>query len=225
MPSITYWNRIEPAARHEDLTEPLAARVADPLWFLTRQWQFGEFRAADSGSPAWLELDTSTLRLTHWSPLPGQIYPLDPTAPLEMLAGERRPLDLGMSVEIGQLFESMLSDAAMADAIPVFRAAFPMADASRAEQVTGDRELLRFRALIAGRAVDGAALYREADVTLAAGLTSLRDVDFAGNVALISVLQAFVAAAGEILGVASPPEPGPLNPQRFEYEFDLLVAG
>lgn len=34
-----------------NLTEALAARVKDPLWFLARQWQTGEFEAENGGRP------------------------------------------------------------------------------------------------------------------------------------------------------------------------------
>ncbi len=51
-PSITTWNRIESRTRSEDDTgSGLRAEVRDPLWMLTRQWQMGEFRGEDAGSP------------------------------------------------------------------------------------------------------------------------------------------------------------------------------
>lgn len=51
MPSITTWTRLEPHCRREDMRDSLQARVRDPLWLLARQWQFGEYRGADTGSP------------------------------------------------------------------------------------------------------------------------------------------------------------------------------
>ena len=45
------WLRIEPRCRRDDFGQGIQARTADPLWFLTRQWQTGEFAAQDSGSP------------------------------------------------------------------------------------------------------------------------------------------------------------------------------
>ena len=41
MKSITYWNRLEPRPRGREVLESLQARVRDPLWFLTRQFQIG----------------------------------------------------------------------------------------------------------------------------------------------------------------------------------------
>jgi hypothetical protein len=45
------WSRLEPRSRSKNFAEGLAARVADPLWLLARQWQFGEFAGADAGVP------------------------------------------------------------------------------------------------------------------------------------------------------------------------------
>ena len=44
-PSVTYWYRLEPRPRTNSLVGPTAAPVRDPLWFITRQWQMGEFLA------------------------------------------------------------------------------------------------------------------------------------------------------------------------------------
>ena len=45
--------RLEPNHRTPGrVGDGLAARVHDPLWLFTRQWQFGEFAAQDAASPA-----------------------------------------------------------------------------------------------------------------------------------------------------------------------------
>ncbi|WP_416840235.1 lamin tail domain-containing protein [Haloferax sp. DFSO52] len=49
--SHTVWERLEPLTRNRELTGTLRAELADPLWLLTRQRQFGEFRGEDAGSP------------------------------------------------------------------------------------------------------------------------------------------------------------------------------
>ena len=38
-----------PHSRTEDFEESLSMPIADPLWMLGRQWQFGEFRGARRG--------------------------------------------------------------------------------------------------------------------------------------------------------------------------------
>ena len=49
-PGIITWNRLEPRPRTEDFDRTLRAEVRDALWMMTRQWQFGEYQAEDTGS-------------------------------------------------------------------------------------------------------------------------------------------------------------------------------
>ena len=51
VPLIRGWNRLEGRPRSDDFSRSLKSEVRDPLWFLTRQWQFGEFEGNDAGSP------------------------------------------------------------------------------------------------------------------------------------------------------------------------------
>ena len=46
-----------------DVEAALRAPVADPLWMLGRQWQFGEHRGEDASSPVEMRCDTSTVAL------------------------------------------------------------------------------------------------------------------------------------------------------------------
>jgi hypothetical protein len=48
---LTSWTRLEPVTRDASLAEGVQARVADPLWLLTRQLAFGEMAGEDTGSP------------------------------------------------------------------------------------------------------------------------------------------------------------------------------
>lgn len=47
---LRFSHRLEPRSRNRNLTNSLSFRIHDPLWMLTRQWQFGEFRGNDAGS-------------------------------------------------------------------------------------------------------------------------------------------------------------------------------
>jgi hypothetical protein len=50
-PSITGATRLETQPTAVTLRTGLQAPVADPLWFLARQWQFNEFQGEDAGTP------------------------------------------------------------------------------------------------------------------------------------------------------------------------------
>ena len=60
VPLVRGWNRLEGRPRSADFERSLRAEVRDPLWFLTRQWQYGEFEGEDAGSP----IEVSFMRLT-----------------------------------------------------------------------------------------------------------------------------------------------------------------
>ncbi|SNX55704.1 hypothetical protein SAMN06272735_0130 [Streptomyces sp. TLI_55] len=77
--------RLEPNHRAADIEQGLAARVHDPLWLLTRQWQFGEFAAQDAGSPAVVRMSGGSVPIdawrpggsTDWTPYDPRLGPLD----------------------------------------------------------------------------------------------------------------------------------------------------
>lgn len=76
------WGRVEPHARTMDISVGLAAEVADPLWFLLRQWQLGELTGDDGGTPVAVDIATSWSRFSRIRPEgraePGAATPLDP---------------------------------------------------------------------------------------------------------------------------------------------------
>ncbi len=49
-------HRLETRARKTDSKTALSFGVHDPLWMLTRQWQFGEFNGDDCGSAIWAKI-------------------------------------------------------------------------------------------------------------------------------------------------------------------------
>ncbi|KUN95861.1 hypothetical protein AQJ84_22050 [Streptomyces resistomycificus] len=71
--------RLEPNHRTDEVESGLAARVHDPLWLLTRQWQFGEFAAQDAGSPAVVRMTGSSAPIDAWRSAGAQEWvPYDP---------------------------------------------------------------------------------------------------------------------------------------------------
>lgn len=48
-----------------DPAEELGCRIKDPLWFLARQWQTGEFQAENGGTPALVRVVKADHPLTH----------------------------------------------------------------------------------------------------------------------------------------------------------------
>ncbi len=61
------WTRLEPDTQTNildvDLADGVAARLADPLWMLGRQWQMGELTGEDAASPVIAHLEAASYRL------------------------------------------------------------------------------------------------------------------------------------------------------------------
>ena len=66
-PAITLWNRLEGRPRKEDFDRSLRAEIRDPLWMLTRQWQFGEFKGEDAGSAVKARVQLNTSRIDRYA--------------------------------------------------------------------------------------------------------------------------------------------------------------
>lgn len=162
--AVTWWNRLEPRPRSPEVQETVAAKVRDPLWFLTRQWQFGEFQGEDAASPAWIQMRARTAPFTGWRPratgdAPVPMQPID--RPLEELVEtEGFSADLGVQAEFGVLFGELLLDRGLSTAerdavLAAARVDFPL-DLAAVDPV--DANAARFLTLAEGRAIDGAAL-------------------------------------------------------------------
>lgn len=78
-------------------TESLKARVKDPLWFISRQWQFGEFLAESCGYPVKMELSYSELPIQNVRHMNNTIQPYDTAKPVEWYiedeTNDQKPVD------------------------------------------------------------------------------------------------------------------------------------
>ncbi len=93
----------------------LAARIHDPLWMLTRQWQFGEFAAQDAGSPALVSFQGKSQLINAWRPLGAADWvSYGPTAtPLDVAVEAEAHKDSDdelLHAELGAHFRALLAD-------------------------------------------------------------------------------------------------------------------
>jgi hypothetical protein len=167
-PSITTWDRLEARPRSQHFDRALHAEVRDALWMLTRQWQMGEFRGSDAGSPVFAKLLLGTTRLTKYRPAGGAAQLFDSSIPLETKV-ERRPvplhrqqriLALDLRLVMARQWFALMAD--VADYRDAFQKVYPIAkpDPTQRQQVdvcSHPEARDTFQAL-AGRAMDGGAL-------------------------------------------------------------------
>jgi len=167
-PTLVVWTRLEPVPYNEDLTAALQAQVADPLWFLTRQWQVAEFQAEDAGTPIRSKLTGDFGRLSRYRPV-NAAAAVDydhRTMPLEVLVERERiqnrhPL---LSAQAGEHLLRLIASEGIdvTRARAVLREEFPLdiedANLTAAE---ADPKGQTWQRLFAGRAVDGSKLAEE----------------------------------------------------------------
>ena len=79
------WNRVEPRVRKEEFSRVLRSEIHDPLWMLTRQWQFGEFKGEDTGSAIFARTLLKTSRLKRFQGREQSAQDYDDDMPLETL--------------------------------------------------------------------------------------------------------------------------------------------
>ena len=90
-PTVGLWNRLEGRPRTTSFDRALRAEVRDPLWLLTRQWQLGEFRGTDGGSPVTATYSVATSVPSRFRPGSGAAQSLPADRPLEAVAERRAP--------------------------------------------------------------------------------------------------------------------------------------
>jgi hypothetical protein len=103
------WNRLEVRPRKKEFDEVLRARIHDPLWMLTRQWQFGEFQGEDTGSAIFAKVKMETTSVTRLKQPDGSIHAFDETIPLETRV-ERMPVqyDIRFRASAGQYWLKLM---------------------------------------------------------------------------------------------------------------------
>lgn len=228
MAEISYLSRVEARPRDNDLRRALAAEIRDPLWFLCRQWQMGEFAGEDTGSLAYIKYLGAVSGIPRWMKN-GVETPLDPLKPLERQT-LREPFapDLSMQVELAQDFADLLlaevKDAALTRSfLDAFRGIADYqikvpSDTNDLDPV--DPATRRFLQVTAARSLNGYALY-----TLGAGGGSLPDgitTDPDRTAQIKAALTALVTRANDVFGELGVGDPAAWRKDRLEYHLEVI---
>lgn len=222
MPSVTLWNRLEPRSRTGDLSSGLAARVHDPLWLLTRQWQVGEFAGRDTGSPLTAQVAWTTAAFDRFASGSAASQSYNGNAPIEALIEREavRPqlggADLLQAAEAGLQFLRILDAANLGHLRPVYVKQYPLVATA-----TAGSDALKLSLVVAGRALNGIQL--RADLAKSAGKLSALPVLSAADAAAVLPLTVVWIAWFDLL-FSEPVTPSSWTPGRMEYSFALGAA-
>lgn len=168
-PSVTVWNRLEGRPRTTSFDRALKAEVADALWMLTKQWQMGEFRGSDAGSPVFSKLYVETTRLTKYQPDGRAPQLFEYEIPLEAKVEQRpiplivggRDIALDLRLAMGRQWLTLIRG--IGSYRQAYLDSYPFTAPDPAQEADADRcaqpEVWQAFAAVAGRAMDGGGLY------------------------------------------------------------------
>jgi hypothetical protein len=235
VPTVTLWNRLEGRPRTHDFDRALKAEIRDPLWMLTKQWQMGEFQGDDAGSPIKAKVHVETTQLDKYRPGLGEgaVMPFPRDLPLEAVV-EQRPLPLAsgqqkqgydLRVLLGRRWLRLVADIEPG-LREKFIAAYPITrpDPEAAGQVgiTATRAAWSQIAALAGRAMDGHALY--AHLTADSNHHSHDEIalDDPDSAAALEALEAgFIAWFRQLILQPGADEASAWRPSQLEYQFEV----
>ncbi|HEY0375614.1 MAG TPA: hypothetical protein VGC87_01500 [Pyrinomonadaceae bacterium] len=229
--------QLEPRNQCPDMQDGLQARVHDPLWLLARQWQTGEFRADDAGSPVGAQLQLETVPLTRYRPGPATAAAMDyapARTPLETCV-EREPISAAPNVNLraaaqaGLHFTRLLSLRGLAKYTGPFISSFALRPPTEAERGTLDTTTLNYLAVMAQRVINGAALYAKLAPARVGSAPVVFPAEAPFKAVLATDLSAMVQAATEWVdwydGLFSQPKPGETAWVKERMEYTFTVAG
>jgi hypothetical protein len=169
-PTVTVWNRLEGRPRRVDFDRALKAEVRDPLWMLCKQWQIGEFKADDAGSPVLAKVRMRSAPVTKYQPKGDTTEPFEANVPLEtkveqrilrwVLNGQKVHLDL--RAQLGRQWGNMLRDAGFPGYVSQFLKLYPITlppQDPTTDYVYAHRQGWQQYAALAGRCIDGGDLH------------------------------------------------------------------
>lgn len=222
---ITEWHRLEADPTALDLIPGLEARIADPLWLIGRQWQLGELRGEDAGTPIQVFLSGSLARLDlRQTDIPEDASETIWEPHVEAEADAIHAYG-ALTAEAGIDLERALVAEGGAAAIPAFRASFRlMAFDELANNPPADRQHYLMIERWLDAAIDGATLLQSLSPLVSPGgdIAAVPDGLAVADELRDPVLKALTSWFADWADMFVKP----MNPQswvdrRLEYSFDI----
>ncbi|RAY12578.1 hypothetical protein DPM19_23535 [Actinomadura craniellae] len=236
-PTVGQWNRLEGRPRTTDFARALRVEVRDPLWMLTRQWQLGEFRGTDGGSPVTATYSVATVPPTRFRPGGGAAGDLPADRPLEAVA-ERRPVPFAFGADrisfdlrlaIGRRWLKLVGRSPLLRLLNIrqqYVTRYPIALPNPASDADTPRvahpEVWASMQAVAGRRMDGYLLYQhlKGGGHAADGITGLLNL----HRPALAELGARLVAWFEAL-IDQPAGDDAWDPRRLEHRFSVAATG
>ncbi len=224
--TITLWNRLEGRPRTDDFNRALRAEIRDPLWMLTKQWQMGEFKGDDAGSPVGSKIHVATTRLNKYQAAEQPAKPFNEEVPLEATAEqypipfdfENKAFSLDIRLMMGRHWIKMLKQV-IGDQTGFFidngYAVSAPSDPNNKDDayILAHPEAWQAFAAASGRQIDGYAIYKaiKDGTNIGAGHSNEADINAQGS-KFTQWVERFFLQPDE-------PDENAWRPSRLEYQF------
>ncbi|HOY06572.1 MAG TPA: hypothetical protein PLO67_14290 [Saprospiraceae bacterium] len=107
--ALLLWERLLPSPESQDVADALRCEIRDPLWLLARQWQLGEFQAADAGMAASAHVIARTTNAQRFSANGQPAFSPPGDKPLDSIVESILPeFDLVLRMETGRKWRQLL---------------------------------------------------------------------------------------------------------------------
>jgi hypothetical protein len=231
-PTMIGWNRLEGRPRTDDMKGALRAEVHDALFMLTRQWQMGEYKGDDAGSPIAATALVSSAPVTRFQAGAAPALDLYAAMPVEARIEARpipferagQPVSLDIRLQMGRYWLKLI--AGIGDFAVTYVALYPIEAPDpgdpRHAPATAHPGVVQSFAAAAGRRMDGwrFLLHLETPGTAASDGVNAGAAEAARLDDMAKPFRAWFARQ-----YVAPPAPAEdaWQPERLEYGF--AVAG
>jgi hypothetical protein len=171
-PTVMMWNRLEGRPRTHHFNKALKAEVRDALWMLTKQWQMGEFKADDAGTPVFAKIHISSTHLQKYQAVANTEQPFEENLPLEVKAEQMKipfireniKISIDIRLQMGRYWLQLLKKNALNYGKKYcehvkYIFILPVNDRDNAA-VFAHKDVWQQYAAVSGRTMDGYALYQ-----------------------------------------------------------------
>lgn len=169
-PTVMMWNRLEGRPRTHNFDRALKAEVRDALWMLTRQWQMGEFKADDAGTPVFAKIHIASSQLNRYKADDKEEQNFENNIPLEVKAEQKKipfirngeNISIDIRLQMGRYWLRLLDKENLVystEYIAKYKFELPANDRS-ADYIYAHKEVWQQYTAISGRCMDGYQLYQ-----------------------------------------------------------------
>jgi len=169
-PTTLMWNRLEARPRTHNFDRALKAEVRDALWMLTKQWQMGEFKADDAGSPVFAKIQIKSAKLDTYRAANQAAQGFEDNVPLETKVEQKkipfvrsgREISVDIRLQMGHRWLKLLAREGL-NFRNEYVAEYPFelpANNRSADDIYAHKETWQQYGAISGRSMDGYKFYQ-----------------------------------------------------------------